>query len=342
MDTASARPQRHGDVLVERRALCRLLSSAALITFGIAEARSPAKTFHVGVLAIGTAPGQRLSLNNFEYELARLGLVKGVNLVINTRYANSDPSLLESLAAELVALRPDLILAASGTAGALAAKKATRTIPIVFGAGDPVAAGLISSLAHPGGNLTGNMLPSGLDLKRLQILMEVLGTSAPLAVLSVPLSEARKKAFLDVYPKLGLGRGGRLQFEEVRSGEDLASAFEHMARERIAGVVVGLSPLTSVNQVQIAALAAKHRLAAIGDGDDYVKAGFLFSYSVDWSELDRRAAHFVYKILKGANPGDLPIEQVTKFNFVVNLKTARLLGVRIPQSLLLRADRVIE
>jgi putative ABC transport system substrate-binding protein len=241
-----------------------------------------------------------------------------------------------------VAARPDVLLAGSGYISALALKKATTTIPIVFNVGEPVAAGLVTSLARPGGNLTGGTIPAELELKRVQILIEVLGPSASVVHLTTPLSEARKASFLAALAATRMAPGARLQFLEVSKSEDLAPAFEQMTRQRVSGVAVRLTPLTGTHSEEIAALAVKHRLPAIGDGTDYADLGFLMSYSIDWSEVTRQMAKYVYKILKGAQPADLPIEQVTKFEFVVNMKTARALGVRVPLSVLTRATRVID
>lgn len=329
--------------MMRRRMFCRALAGAGVAVTGAAAAQTQAKVYRLGVLYLGRAD----NLSDKEPhplvpELARFGLVEGVNLIIDARSAHGKPALLDAVAADLVATRPDVLLAGSGFISALALKKATTTIPIVFNVGEPVAAGLVTSLARPGGNLTGGTIPAELELKRVQILIEVLGPSASVVHLTTPLSEARKASFLAAFAATGTAPGARLQFLEVSKSEELAPAFEQMIRQRVGGVAVRLTPLTGTHSEEIAALAVKHRLPAIGDGTHYTDLGFLMSYSVDWSEIVRMTASYINKILKGAQPADLPIEQVTKFEFVVNMKTARTLGVRVPLSVLTRATRVID
>ncbi len=328
---------------MHRRMFCRALAGAGVAVTGAAAAQTQAKVHRLGILYLGRA--DKVGDNQPDplvAELARLGLVEGVNLIIDVRSPHGNAALLDAVAAELVAARPDVLLAGSGFISALALKKATTTIPIVFNVGEPVAAGLVSSLAHPGGNLTGGTIPAELEFKRVQILIEVLGPSASIVHLTTPLSELRKASFLAALAASGMAPGARLQFLEVSKREDLAPAFEQMVRQRVGGVAVRLTPLTATHSEEIAALAVKHRLPAIGDGTDYTDLGFLMSYSVDWSEVLRQIAKYIQRILNGAQPGDLPIEQVTKFEFVVNLKTARTLGVRVPLSVLTRATRVVE
>lgn len=329
--------------MIRRRVFCQVLAGAGVAVTGAAAAQTQAKVYRLGVLYLGRAD----NLSDKEpdplvAELARFGLVEGVNLIIDARSAHGNPALLDAVAADLVAARPDVLLAGSGFIAALALKKATTTIPIVFHVGDPVAAGLVTSLARPGGNLTGGTIPAELELKRIQLLIEVLGPSASIVHLTIPLSEARKASFLAALAATGMAPGARLQFLEVSKSEDLAPAFEQMTRQHVGGVAVRLAPLTATHSVEIAALAVKHRLPAIGNGTEYTDLGFLMSYSIDWSEVTRQIAKYVYKILKGAQPADLPIEQVTKFEFVVNMKTASTLGVRVPLSVLTRATRVID
>ena len=327
---------------IRRRLFCRTLASAALATRMSARAQTAARPYRIGVLFIGSPPPVNAPPGLFPTELARLGLVEGLNLVTDVRFAEGDPTRLDVMATDLVATRPDLILVASGFAGARAAKKATATIPIVFSAvGDPVGVGLVASLARPGGNLTGGAIPPGLDLKRAQILLQVIGPSAPLFMLTVPLGEKRRAAIQESLTAAGMHPGTELQFRDMSRIEDLEPALKEISRQRGAGVVIGLSPVTSVHPKEIAAAAIKHRLPAIADSVLACEAGLLMSYSVDWLELDRNAARLVYRIYKGDKPADLPIEQVTKFDFVVNMKTAKTLGLRIPTGLLITASRVI-
>ena len=326
--------------MLGRRPFCQALAGAGVTAFTTARAQTPAKVYRLGRLALGRRlPSQPPVNEPFMVELARLGVVEGVNLVIDFRIANGDPAMLDTLAAELVALRPDVLYTNSGYIAIKALKKATTTIPIVFGGvGRPVEAGLVASLARPGGNLTGGAIPDELELKRVQILLEVLGASASVALLTTSVSEGRMAKFMEGLAATRL----RLQFQEVSKYEDLAPAFEHLARQRVDGVAVAQSVLTASHTPEIAALIIKHRLPAIGEAMDYADLGVLMSYSIDWPEIWRKAANYVYKILKGAQPADLPIEQATKYDFVVNLKAARTLGVRVPTSVLIRASRVID
>ena len=326
--------------MLRRRLFCQALAGTGVVVSAAAGAQTPAKVYRIGVLTVGRAddaPGP--ASDPFVTELARLGLVEGVNLVTDHRSARGNPDVLDRLAADLVATRPDVLYSGSGFASARALKKATTSIPIVFGAvGEPVAAGLAVSLAKPGGNLTGGSFPVELDLKRIQILLDVIGPSASVVLLTTPVAEGRMSFFLRDLAASGL----RVQFQEVRKPEDLAPAFEQIARQRPGGVAVANSLLTASHQPEIAAMTLKHRIPAIGDGEGFAELGLLMGYSVDWREVERNAANYIYKILKGAQPGDLPIQQATRFDFVVNAKTARALGVRVPRSVLVAATRVID
>jgi putative ABC transport system substrate-binding protein len=327
--------------MIRRRAICQWLagSGAALAKIVAAQTR----VYRVGELDYGrpdNLPAPRLPPppDVFKPELARLGLIEGVNLVIDTRSAHGNPALLDAVAAELVTTRPDVLYTGAGFAGTRALKNATTTIPIVFAAvGEPVAAGLVTSLARPGGNLTGGTIPTELELKRIEILAEVLGPSASIAVLTTPLSEGRMTR---IRSELATSRL-RVHFQEVKQTADLAPAFAQMARERVDGVVIALSLLTGTHTPEIGELVAKYRLPAIADPPDSVDFGVMIAYSIDWPEVERKAAQKVYKVLMGARPADLPVEQVEKFEFVINLKVASALGVRIPLSVRLRATRVI-
>ena len=327
--------------MLHRRRFCQALAGSGVTVAALCAAQSPAKVYRLGLLSTGrldSAPSPLAVDDPFRTELARLGLVEGVNLVIDVRTGRGDPALLDGAAAELVFARPDVLFTTGGFRAARALKNATSTIPIVFAAmGEPVAAGLVASLARPGGNLTGGELPN-LELKRIQILIEALGSSASIAMLTTPVSERRMAVFLQDLAATRL----QLKFHEVTKREDLAPAFENMARQRVAGVAVAASILTASYQPEIASLVARHRLPAIADGSSFADLGLMMSYSVDWAEVMRKAANYVYKIMKGAQPADLPVEQATKFDFVINLKSARALGVRVPSSVLIAATRVIE
>lgn len=330
--------------MIRRRALCQWLAGSGVALANIAGAQTTGKVYRIGELDYGrpdNLPAPRLPPppDVFKPELARLGLVEGVNLVIDTRSAHGNPALLDAVAGELVATRPDVLYAGGGFATVRALKNATTTIPIVFAAvGEPVAAGLVASLARPGGNLTGGALPDELELKRLEILIEVLGASASIAMLTGPIPESRMNRMRNQLAARNL----HVRFPDVKRSEDLAPAFEQMARQRIDGLVIALSPFTGSHIPEIGELVAKHRLPAIADGTPNLDFGVMIAYSVDWAEVERKAARTVYKVLMGAQPADLPIEQVERFDFVINLKVARALGVRIPPSVRLRATRLID
>ena len=326
--------------MLPRRLFCHALTGAGVVVWTAAAAQAPAKVYRLGQLTLGREGDEpEPATNPFTTELARLGLVESVNLVVDRRSARGNPALLDSLAAELVTARPDVLFSSSGFATARALQKATKTIPIVFAAvGEPVAAGLAASLSRPGGNLTGGAFPVELDLKRIEILLKVVGASASIMVLTTPVSERRMSFFLKDLAASGL----RVQFQEVRKADDFAPAFKRMARQGAGGVAVATSVLTGSHEQEIAALALEHRMPAIGDGDTFAGFGLLMSYSVDGAEIARNAASYVYRILKGDQPADLPIQQATRFNFVVNRKTARVLGVQVPSSILVAATRVID
>jgi putative ABC transport system substrate-binding protein len=239
-----------------------------------------------------------------------------------------------------VRLKPDIIVAAT-TPGAQAAQKATRTIPIVMGfVSDPVALGLVANLARPGGNITGLGVPTPeMAGKRLQLLREVAPTAARIAVLSDPSQPG-----IDLRGTEAAARalGVQLQVWKVSSGGELDRAFTAISQERAAGIILLPGTTVFAYRARIAQLAAKHRLPTSAWARDLTEAGCLMSYGADPRDVARRAATYVDKILKGAKPADLPIEQPTKFEFVINLKTAKALGLTIPPSLLLRADEVIQ
>ncbi|MEO6742879.1 MAG: ABC transporter substrate-binding protein [Caldimonas sp.] len=325
--------------MLSRRLFFQTLAGAGVTVSAVAAAQPQAKTYRVSQLTLGRADGAPPPIDPFATELARLGLVEGVNLVIDRRSARGNAALLDALAAEIVATRPDVIYSDGGFVSARALKKATPSIPIVFGAvGDPVGAGLVASLAKPGGNITGGLFPTELELKRIQILFEVLGPSASVMLLTTPVSERRMSSFLRDLAASPF----RVRFQEVSKPEDLAPAFEQMVRQRAEGVAVATSLLTGAHQPEIAALALKHRTPSIGDGYTFAEFGLMMSYSIDWPEVGRNAANYIYKILKGAHPADLPIQQATRFDFVVNQRTARAVGARIPSSILVAATRIID
>jgi putative ABC transport system substrate-binding protein len=273
--------------------------------------------------------------------LRELGYVEGKNVVIEYRWAEGKYDRLPGLAAELVSLKVDVLVTA-GTPGALAAKQTTTTIPIVMaGTGDAVATGLVSSLARPGGNITGStdFVPE-LMAKQLELLKEVMPRSGRVAVLVNPDNPSNVPMF-KVMETTARSLKVELQRFEIRGQNELEGAFSAMTKSRADAIVVTTDSLFNANARAIADLAAKKQLPAAGT-TDFAEAGGSIGYSMNFSAVSRRAAYFIDKILKGTKPSDLPIEQPTKFELVINLKTAKALGLSIPPSLLQRADKVIE
>jgi putative ABC transport system substrate-binding protein len=309
------------------------------------EAQQAAKVARIGYLAANLAADPHAH-EAFRQGLRDLGYFEGRNVVIEYRDAEGKVERLPALAAELVALNVDVIVAPASTAAAVAAKKATRTLPIVFiGTADPVASGLVSSLARPGGNLTGlsNLAPE-LVGKWLELLTQAVPGVSRVAALWQPdsLGERTEKETLTRAEVAARALGVRLQFVEARAPEDFDRAFSDMTRARAAALTVLTSAMFFGERRRLVDMTAKHRLPAVYQWRDFVNAGGLMSYGPNRPDWYRRAATYVDKILKGAKPGDLPIEQPTKFELVINLKTAKALGLTIPPSLLGRADQVIE
>jgi putative ABC transport system substrate-binding protein len=266
--------------------------------------------------------------------------------VIEYRDAEGKLERLPALAAELVALKVDVIVSAGGTPPALAAKQATRTLPIVFAfAGDPVKSGLVTSLARPGGNVTGSSMLGTAELvgKRLELLTQAVPGVSRVAVLRHPgfVSERADKDNLKAIDAAARALGVRLQVVEARGPADIDKAFADMTRARAGALAVTGSPMFTTERRRLVDLAAKNRLPAVYESREDVDAGGLMAYGPNWADLFRRAATYVDKILKGTKPADLPVEQPTKFELVINLKAAKTLGITIPQSLLARADEVI-
>ena len=311
-----------------------------------AEAQQQAKIPKIGWLGArtpsGPGGGPGTGAESFRREFSKLGYVEGKNITIEYRYADDQLDRLRALAEELVRLKVD-VLVAGATNEALAAKNATRTIPIVFfGAGDPVAAGLVDSLARPGGNLTGfTNIGAMLAGKRLELLKETVPKLSRVAVLWNPHDPSSAELWKEsLHPARELGL--QLHSMEVSSANNFENAFDGATKTGSSALAVGSGPLFVSNQKKIANLAAKSRLPAIYIRGDYVEIGGLMSYGPDRAEPYRRAAIFVDKILKGAKPADLPVEQPKKFEFIINLKAAKQIGLTIPPNVLVRADRVIK
>ncbi len=308
--------------------------AAPLVSF----AQQPAKIPHIGYLVLNDRPELKAA---FRQGLSELGYVEGRNIIVEYRNAGGSEERLPALATELVRLNVD-ILVAPDPPSYRAAMNATKTIPIVIrSSSDPVATGIVASLAHPGGNVTGVFsLYSELTEKRLELLKEAVPAVSRVMVLFAPNYAEMKR--LKSRESAALTLGLNLLPVEARSAGDFESAFKRAARERANGLLVLRAPLMLANRAQIASLAAKARLPAIYDDVAYTEAGGFMSYGANLPELYRHTATYVDKILKGAKPGELPIEQPTKFELMINMKTAKAMGIRIPQSILVRADRVIE
>jgi putative ABC transport system substrate-binding protein len=327
-----------------RRKFLGALAGGLLAPPLAAEAQQAAKAPRIGFLAGNLAAIPHLR-EAFRQGLRDLGYVEGRNVVIEYRDAEGKLERFPALAAELVALKVDVIVA-SGTLAALAAKQATRTLPIVFSpAADPVTSGLVTSLARPGGNVTGlSVLHSELVGKWLEQLKHAVPGVTRIAVLWQPgaFGERTEKDILKRAEVAGRELGVQLQFVEARGPADIDRAFLDMTRERAGALTVLTSNMFVTERRRLVDLAAKNRLPAVYPWREAVDAGGLMAYGPNLADVYRRAATYVDKILKGAKPADLPVEQPTKFELVINLKTAKALGLTIPQSLLGRADEVIK
>jgi len=304
-----------------------------------ADAQQAEKVAKIGWLgASAQAPGSEA----FRREFFKLGYVEGKNIAFEYRDAEGKPDRFPAVADELVRLKVDVIVTAS-TAGALAAKNATRTIPIVFySAVDPVVTGLVDSLARPGGNITGfTVISAALAGKRLELLKETIPKLSRVAVLWNPQDPGPAQQWKESQlPARELGL--QLHSMEVSSADKLEDAFKEATKARTAALAVTESPLTVSSRKQITELATKNRLPAIYTRREFVETGGLMSYGSDRAEPYRRAALIVDKILKGAKPADLPVEQPTKFELMINLKTAKVLGLTIPPVVMMRAEKVIK
>jgi putative tryptophan/tyrosine transport system substrate-binding protein len=302
-----------------------------------------AKVPRIGFLAVGTREGRQFLIDGLLRGLREHGYEEGRNILIEYRFSDDRNERLPALAAELVALEVDLIVA-SGSPASFAARDATGTIPIVMGslAANPVETGLIESLARPGGNITGmTEMSSQLSVKWLELLKEVVPGLTRVAAFWNPENPAYGSAWRELgagAPRLGV----ELVRLEVRVPEDLEGAFEGATRQRAGALVMPADPLILNRPRMVADLALKYRLPTIYGFRQFADAGGLLSYGLDVVDSYRRAATHVDKILKGAKPGELPMEQPTKFDFVINFKTARALGLTIPQEVLLQATEVVQ
>ena len=324
---------------IERRKFLATLGGAACAWPLAARAQQPGKMPTVGFLGTTTAAAWGPWTAAFVQRLRELGWIEGRNLAIEYRWADGRTGRFAEIAAEFVRLKVDVILA--GGSAAVEAKQATAVIPIVFVLGDPVATGLVASLARPGGNVTGlSNQQTDLFGKRLELLREVFPSLRRLAIMA---NVDYPEAVLEVREVQAISKtlGLEVSTVEIRRADDIGPAFEAL-KGRADALYVITDALVSTNRVRINTIALAARLPTMHGVRDYVEAGGLMSYGASYSDRFRRAGDYVDKILRGAKPADLPVEQPTKFDFVINLTTAKALGLEVPPTLLARADEVIE
>ena len=321
--------------------LCAMLFALCLS----AEAQQPKKVPRIGYLSSFEPASESARAEAIRLALRERGHIEGQNIAFEYRYADGKQDRYPELLAELVRLKVDIIVVAGGTPQLRAAKNATKTIPIVMTGGgtDPVEAGLIESLARPGGNVTGiTNLARELGGKRLELFKEAVPKVVRVAVLYNPGTPGVVREVKEDLPVAARVLKLTIQPWEIRAADDFDRVFAALTKQRPDGLYVPGGALMIANQKQIADFALKNRLPSVYPNKDFVDAGGLMSYGADLGDIYRRVAYYVDRILKGAKPSDLPVEQPTKFELVINLKTAKQIGLTIPQSVLYRADRVIK
>jgi putative ABC transport system substrate-binding protein len=295
----------------------------------------------IGVLSATSPRSNGPFMAAFRQGLSEAGYVEGQNLAIEYRWAEGHYDRLPALAADLVGRKVDLIMAGNPPA-ALAAKSATSTIPIVFrGGNDPVGDGLVASLARPGGNLTGVSLADDLTAKRLELLSELVPRAGVIALVMNPNNESAERVIRDVQ-EAARTKGLQLHVLKAGSESEIDSAFASLVQLHADALVVGGDPFLSSRREQLVALASRHAVPSIYTWREFAAAGGLISYAPSLTSAYRLVGHYVGKVLKGDKPADLPVEQPTTFELVINLKTAKELGITVPPSMLMRADEVIE
>ncbi len=330
---------------MNRRTAIRRLATFFLTTASLAQAQQPKKVLRIGYLSQLDPARESTRFEAIRLALRERGHIEGQNIATEYRYAEGKLDRLPELAAELVRLKVDIIVVVGGDPLIQAAKNATQTIPIVMvGQGsDPVEAGWVESFARPGGNVTGlTLLNRELGGKRLELLKEAVPKVARVAVLYDPANPARVLEVKEVLPVAARALRLTLQPWEVRAADDFERVFAALNKQRPDGLYVLGGGVMAANQKRIAAFALKSRLPSVYIGREYVDAGGLMSYAADQADSYRRVAYFVDRILKGAKPTDLPVEQPMKFEFVINLKTAKQIGVTIDPNVLARATKVIK
>jgi putative ABC transport system substrate-binding protein len=321
-----------------------VIAFVLVVLVAVAHAQQSTKIFRIGILDGSTASGMAVLVDAFRQELTKLGWIEGKNIAIEYRFSEQKRERLPALAADLVRLNVDLIVT-TGDPPALAAKGATRTIPIVMAhAVDPVGAGLVASLARPGGNVTGSSsLGPELNSKRLEVLKDAIPKLARVGILRGTLRGVQGDVQLkEIRPA---ATALKLKLEEIETQSDakgLESAFQTAKQKQVGAIMTITSRQFFAERKRIVELAGKYRLPAIYFQKEFVDEGGLMSYGADFDDLFRKAAHYVDKILKGAKPADLPVQQATKFEFVINLKAAKQIGLTISPDLLARANQVIK
>ena len=319
-----------------------LLPALILTTFHLAEGQQPEKIPRIGYLGNSSLPLERDFVDAFRQGLRDLGYAEGHNILIEYRWAEGRYDRLPEFAAELVRLKVDVLLTA-GTPGALAAKQATQTIPIVMAvSGDAVGTGLVQSLARPGGNITGlTRMTRDLDGKRLELLKEVVPSLSRVAILLNPANPISARGWSEAQSP---AKALRLKLEpaEVKAAEEFEAAFAAIARQRPGGLFIIADQFLLAHRTQIVDFGARRSLPAIYPYSEFVDAGGLMSYAANDPAMFRRAATYVDKILKGRKPADLPVEQPTKFELIINMRTAKQIGLTIPPNVLAQADKVIK
>jgi putative ABC transport system substrate-binding protein len=328
-----------------RKIFCVALGALFLALCRPVEAQQPKKVPLIGYLSAFDAATESARSEAIRLALREHGYIEGQNIAIEYRYGEGKRDRRSELAAELVRLKVDIIVVAGGGNWVRAAKNATKTIPIVMvGTGaDPVEAGIVESLARPGGNVTGvTTLSTELGGKRLELLKEAVPKFASVAFLYEPANPASVREVKELLPVAARALKMTIQPWEVRGTDDFEKVFSAMGKQRPDGLYVSSGPLVRAQQKRIVGLTLKSRLPSMYYDREFVDAGGLMSYGADQADSYRRVAYFVDRVLKGAKPADLPVEQPTKFELVINLKTAKQIGLTIPQSMLYRADRVIK
>jgi len=330
--------------MISRRQIVIAVGAGALALPLHSFAQPQGKVSRVGILSSSNRLDSRTASLHVAFlrGMAELGYEEGKNLIIERRYAESKAELLPLLAAELVQLRVDVIVAAA-TPATGAAQKAATTMPIVMvNVGDPVKSGFVKSLAHPGGNVTGiSTISNDLAHKRLEMLLSIVPKLSRVAVLLNPSNASNINNF-EMLEAAGQKRGVKILRAEARTAPEIASAFSVMRQQNAGALIVLLNPIFQNQISHIGELTEKHRLPSITGDRLYAEAGCLMSYGSSLNDGWLRAATYVDKILKGAKPADLPVEQPTKFELIINGRTAKALGLKIPQSLLILADMVLE